>query len=72
MIKNKTIFRFIKKIFIRLLATVVSAFSHTECISLSNQKCTTQSAIINLHPNEYTGGFSNNPFTIHLSIYQKF
>ena len=26
----------------------------TKCISLSNQKCTTLSTPINLHPNEYT------------------
>ena len=31
-------FEFIKKIFIRLLARVVSASSHTKCVSLSNQK----------------------------------
>ena len=29
---------------------------HTKCVSLSNQKCTTQPTLINLHPNEYTKG----------------
>ena len=47
---------FIKKIFIGLLASVVTAYSHTKCVFLSYQKCTTQPTIINLHANEYTQG----------------
>ena len=35
-------FGFIKKIFIGLLTSVVSASSHTKGVSLSNQKCTNQ------------------------------
>ena len=33
---------------------VVSASNHTKCMLLSNQKCMTQPALINLHPNEYS------------------
>ena len=40
--------------FIRLLTNVVSASNHTKCISLSNQKFEIQSAMIDLHHNEYT------------------
>ena len=28
-----------------------------KCVSLINQKCMTQSTLINLHPNEYSQGF---------------
>ena len=35
-------FEFIKKMFIGLLTSIVNASSHTECVSLSNQKCTTR------------------------------
>ena len=34
-----------------LLTSLVNASNHTKCFSLSNQKCTTQPTIINLHPN---------------------
>ena len=37
----------IKKILIRLLASLVSASSNTKFVILSNQKCTTQPTIIN-------------------------
>ena len=45
-------FLFIKRINIRLLTGLVNTSNHTKCVSLTNQKCTTQPAIINLHPNE--------------------
>ena len=32
------------------------ASSHTKCVSLSNQKCSTQPTVINLYPSEYTQG----------------
>ena len=35
-----------------LLAGIVSASTHTQCVSLSNQKCEIQPTPINLHPNE--------------------
>ena len=53
-------FGLIKKRFIRLLTSlVVNVFSHTKCVSLSNQKCEIQHTFINLHPNKY-------PFTVTL------
>ena len=39
---------------IELLISIVSAFNHTKCMSLRNQKCITQSTLINLYPNEYS------------------
>ena len=39
---------------IGLLTSVINAYSYTKYVSLSNQKCTTQSTLINLHPNEDT------------------
>ena len=47
-------FVFINKISIGLLANVVSAFSHTKCVSLSTQKCEIQPTLINLQLNEHT------------------
>ena len=44
-------FGFIKRIFIRLLAKLVSASSNTKCVSVSNQKCEIQPTLLNLHPN---------------------
>ena len=32
----------LKKFFVILLTSIVSASNHTKCISLSNQKCMTQ------------------------------
>ena len=45
-------FGLIKKVFIGLLTGIVSAFNHTKCMPLSNQKCMIQPTLINLHPNE--------------------
>ena len=60
-------FEFIKKIFIGLLVSViVNASIHTKCVYLSNQKCTSQPTIINLHPNEYTQGLHNYLFVVNL------
>ena len=46
----------IKKIFIRLLISIVNASKHTKCVFLSNQKCRSQHTLINPHPNEHTQG----------------
>ena len=54
-------FAFIKKK--RLLTSRVKAPNHSKWTSLSNQKCTTQPAFINLHLNEYT-----QAFTVHLQL----
>ena len=54
--------------FIGLLTTIVNASNHTKCISLNNQECMTQSALINLHPNEYPEGYYQKYVTIHLLL----
>ena len=43
----------IKKMFIVLLASIVTASYHTKSVSLSNKKLKIQRTLINLHPNEY-------------------
>ena len=55
-------FKLIKKIFVMLLTSIVSAFDHTKCISLSNQKCMTQLTLINLHSNKYSQELHYYPF----------
>ena len=63
----KIIFGLIKKMFIRLLTSlVVTASSYTKCVSLSNQKREIQPTFINWHPNEYSQEFHYYPFTITL------
>ena len=59
-------FRFFKKIFIRLLARVVNVSNHTKCVSLSNQKFKIQPTLINLHPNEYTQVLHHISFVVNL------
>ena len=55
--KFKIMFELIKKIFIGLLTDIVRASNHRKYVSLSNQKCIIQPALINLHPNEYSQEF---------------
>ena len=45
-------FRLIKviEVFMGLLASIVNAYNHRKCVSLSNLKCMTQPTVINLHP----------------------
>ena len=59
-------FEIIKKIFIGLLTGLVNGSNHTECISLSNQKCMTQPTLINLHPHEYSQEFHYYLFSVKL------
>ena len=59
-------FGLIKRIFIGLSASIVNASNHTECVSLSNQKCITQPTLVNLHPNEYSQECHYYPFTVEL------
>ena len=59
-------FGIIKKMFIVLLTSIVSACNHTKFVSLSNQKCMTQPILINLHPNEYSQELHYYPFAINL------
>ena len=46
-------FGFIKKVFREIFTTIVV---NAKCVSLSNQKCTSQPTVINLNLNEYTQG----------------
>ena len=57
---------FLNKIFIGLVTSIVNASNHTKCVSSSNQKCTTQPTLINLHPNQYTQGLHYYPFAVNL------
>ena len=59
-------FGLINEIFVELLTGIVSASNHTKCVSLSNQKCMTQTTLINLHPNEYTQEFNYYPIAVKL------
>ena len=47
-------FGWIKKMFVKLVTTMLTASNYTKCVSLSNQKCMTQPTLINIHPNEYS------------------
>ena len=55
-------FGLIEKIFIVLLTSIVNISNHTKCVSLSNQKCSTQPTLINLRPNEYSQRLPQYPF----------
>ena len=57
-------FGLIKKMFIGLLTSILSASNHTKCVSLSNQKCMIQPILINLHPNEYSQELHYYPFVV--------
>ena len=52
--------------FTRLLTSIVTASNHTKCVSSTNQKCSTQPTLINLHPNKYSQGLLYYPFTVNL------
>ena len=57
-------FGLIKKMFIGLLTSILSASNHTKCVSLSNQKCMIQPTLNNLHSNEYSQEFHYHPFAV--------
>ena len=59
-------FGLIKKIFVRLLVSIVNACNHTKCVSLSNQRYVSQPALINLHPNDNSEEFHYYPFVVKL------
>ena len=59
-------FELIKKIFIWLWTSIVSASNHTKCMLLSNQKCIIQPALNNIHPGEYSQKFHYCPFAVKL------
>ena len=62
----KIMFGFIKKMFIRLLITIINTSNHRKGVSLSNQRCMIQPTPINLYPNEYSQGFHYYPFSVKL------
>ena len=59
-------FGLIKKIFIGLVTGLVNGSNHTKCFLLSSQKCMTQPALINSHPNGYSQEFHYYPFAVKL------
>ena len=59
-------FGIIKKMFIVLLSNIVDGSNHTKRVSLRNQKCISQSTLINLHLNEYSQKFRYYPFAVKL------
>ena len=59
-------FGLIKKIFVLLLISIVSASNHTKSASLSKQKCMNQPNLINLHLNKYSQELSYYPFAVNL------
>ena len=46
--------------------SIVTASSHTKCISMTNQKCMTQPTVFNLYPNECSVEFHYYPFAVNL------
>ena len=50
--------------FIRLLTSIVSASNHAKYVI--NQKCMTQTTLINLHPNEFSQELHYYPFAVNL------
>ena len=59
-------FGFVKKMFFRLLISIVSASNRTKRVSLSYQKCMSQPSHIYLHPNEYSQELRYYPFAVNL------
>ena len=59
-------FGLIKKISIRSLTGIVNGSNHSKFILLSNQKCTIQLTLINLHSNEYSEIFHYYLFAVKL------
>ena len=55
-----------KQTFIGLLASIVNASNHIECISLKSQQCTILPTLINLHPYEYVQRLLYCSFAVNL------
>ena len=64
--RYKIVFGLTNKIFIGLLTGLVNESNYTKCMLLSNQKCMTQSTLINLHSKEYRQEFQYYPFAVYL------
>ena len=52
--------------FIALLTSIVSASNHTKRISINNQICEIQRALIESHPNKYSQELHYRPFAVKL------
>ena len=52
-----------------LLSNIFNRSNHTKYVSLNNQKCMTQPALINLHTNEYSQDFRCYAFAVKLDRY---
>ena len=59
-------FKFLKKIFIGSLASIVNASNHTKCVSLRNQKYKIRPTLINLHLNEYSQELHYYSFAVNI------
>ena len=59
-------FGLIKKIFFWLFTDLVNGSNYTKCVLLSNQKCMTQTTLIDLHPNEWRQELHYYPFAAKL------
>ena len=59
-------FGLIKETVTRLLINIVNVSNHTKCVLLSNQRCTIQPTLINLHPKEYSQEFHYYSFSVKL------
>ena len=59
-------FGLIKKMFMRLLISIVNESNYTKCVSLSIQKCEIKPTFINLQDNECSQEFYYYPFTVKL------
>ena len=64
--RYKIMFVLIKKILTGLLTSLYRGSNHTKCVTLSNQKCMTQSNFMNLHRNNYSQEFQYYPFAVKL------
>ena len=53
--------------FIVLIATILNAFTHTKCVSLSNQKYKIQPTLFNLHLHECNQELHYYPFRVKLN-----
>ena len=58
--------RLIKKIFMRLLISIVNSSNHTKCVMLSYWKFIIQPTLNNLHSNEYSQEFHYHPSSVKL------
>ena len=59
-------FKFLKKIFIGSLASIVNTSNHTKCVSLRNQKYKIWPTLINLHLNKCNQELHCYSFAINL------